>query len=107
MRDGQLHHAALSQPVAAPAALATGASRVTMGVRPEHLGVTGDSGPVQVELTEALGGVSYVHVRDANGVRLIIEERGDERSAEGRQTALTFEPHRAYFFDADSGARIR
>ena len=81
-------------------------SKVTLGVRPEHIDVTpGDT--MAIELTEALGGVSYDYIQADTGERLIVEERGDHRSAPGARVALSFDPARAYLFDADTGARIR
>ena len=79
---------------------------MTMGVRPEHLTIVAGSG-MNVELTEALGGVSYAYLRASDGTRLIVEERGDERSKIGDTVDVEFEPYRAMFFDANTGARLR
>ena len=93
---------ALSLPVTVPAA----GTRVILGIRPEHITVvSGDT--MSVELTEALGGVSYDYIQADTGERLIVEERGDERSAPGTRVALNFDPARALLFDAQSEKRIR
>ena len=77
-----------------------------MGVRPEHLNIVeGDA--LTIELTEALGGVSYAYLRAEDGKRLIVEERGDERSKMGDKVGLTFEPHRALMFDSKTEERLR
>jgi lactose/L-arabinose transport system ATP-binding protein len=97
----------LATTVPAPTACADGAA-VEVGLRPEHLAVDRAGDSHTVDLTEALGGVSYAYlVSKTTGERLIVEERGDTRSREGETVGLSFEPQRAYVFDASSGKRIR
>ncbi|WP_333715039.1 ABC transporter ATP-binding protein, partial [Yoonia sp.] len=79
---------------------------VSVGARPEHLAlVAGDTH--RVELTESLGGVSYAYLTSATGERVIVEERGDTRSAEGDKVGLQIDPTRVFLFDAATEARIR
>ena len=80
---------------------------VRVGLRPEHLSV--DSGGVthRVELTEALGGVSYAHLVSATGERVIVEERGEDRVSAGEPVGIAFDPRTLRLFDAESGLRIR
>jgi len=93
---------AVTLPVTAPAS----GTKVQLGIRPEHLEIVqGDTN--SIELTEALGGVSYDYVRSDNGERLIIEERGDVRSDAGVRVGLKFDPARAYLFDEETGQRLR
>jgi len=81
---------------------------VEVGVRPEHIELDPAGTTHRVDMTEALGGVSYAYiVSEATGERLIIEERGDERSRAGDTVGLRFEERRAYFFDGMSGKRLR
>ncbi|TRD22813.1 ABC transporter ATP-binding protein [Palleronia caenipelagi] len=83
-------------------------NKATLGLRPEHLELDHAGSGFTVELTEALGGVSYAYiVSDATGERLIVEERGDERSHTGDKVGLRFDPSRIMAFDAESGLRIR
>ena len=82
-------------------------SRITLGVRPEHLEVQHGTGALQAELSEALGGVSYLHLDAPTGERIIVEERGDERASAGDTVDLNFEARRALVFDAETEARIR
>ena len=77
-----------------------------MGIRPEHLMII-KGNELTVELTEALGGVSYAYLRANDGTRLIVEERGDVRSKEGDKVGLSFEPERAMMFDHKTGQRLR
>ena len=87
--------------------LPTNGARVVVGLRPEHMALDPSGDTHVVELTEALGGVSYAYLTSKTGERLIIEERGDERSRPGVRVGLRFEPRRLYLFDADGGGRIR
>ena len=80
---------------------------VTVGLRPEHLVLDPAGEGLDVDLTEALGGVSYAYVKAPTGERLIVEERGDSRAAKGDRAGLSMDPGRAMLFDAETGARIR
>ena len=101
-----VNHPAFSNPTSSLVELAQGTTAVTMGVRPEHLNIVeGDN--LTVELTEALGGVSYAYLRANDGTRLIVEERGDERSKQGDKVNVEFDPSRALMFDAQTEERMR
>jgi lactose/L-arabinose transport system ATP-binding protein len=82
-------------------------TEVIVGLRPEHAQVDPAGDTFRVELTEALGGVSYAYLTSKTGETLIFEERGDERSREGQTVSLRYEPRRVYVFDAESEKRIR
>ena len=80
-------------------------AEVTVGLRPQHLKIT-EGATHRVELTEALGGVSYVHLTAASGEKLIIE-RHDQVSLEpGAMVGVGFEDKNAMLFDKD-GLRLR
>ena len=103
---GRLHVPALGADVAVPVRMPQAGETATLGLRPEHLQLgVGDA--FTVDLTEALGGVSYAYLSAANGEKLIVEERGDERASVGDKVAVTFEPHRAMLFDGKTDLRIR
>jgi len=80
---------------------------VEMGIRPEHLTIVRGGGDLTVDLTEALGGVSYAYLSTPTGEKIIVEERGDERVEEGDNVSLSFDISRAMLFDAQSEMRIR
>lgn len=103
---GEVHVPALGRSVAVTAGVPAEGTAVILGVRPEHMELTA-GGDMRVDLTEALGGVSYAHLIAGSGEKLIVEERGDERSRQGDMAGLSFDPNRAYLFDAQSGARLR
>ena len=103
---GQVDAPSLKRAVPVSVGLPSDGTAVHLGLRPEHLTLTeGDTHTV--ELTEALGGVSYAYLTSDNGERMIVEERGDERSVQGGRVGVGFEPERAYIFEAASEARIR
>ena len=80
---------------------------VTVGMRAEHLSVDPGGDTHTVEMTESLGGVSYVYLTSDSGERVVIEERGDDRSAEGARVGISIEKDRLYLFDAKTETRIR
>ena len=79
---------------------------VTVGMRAEHLTVDPKGDTHTVEMTESLGGVSFVYLTGETGERIVIEERGDERSATGDRVGVTIEKSRIYLFD-ENDQRIR
>ncbi|MEM8572990.1 MAG: sn-glycerol-3-phosphate ABC transporter ATP-binding protein UgpC [Pseudomonadota bacterium] len=96
----------LKETVKLPVTMPSAGTQVQIGLRPEHLLITkGDTH--KVELTEALGGVSYAYLVTPTGEKIIVEERGDERSRIGDKVGLSFEPDRAMLFNAETEARIR
>ena len=106
VENGAVSVPALGQSVSFGFALPGEGTEVTIGLRPEHLTLVPD-GPLKVDLTEALGGVSYAYLMAGTGERMIVEERGDERSSAGQTVGVTFDAARAFLFDKSTGARIR
>ena len=107
VRGGAVDLPALGAPLAVDVALPSEGSDVIVGLRPEHLDVERGGGGLRVDLTEALGGVSYAYLSAPTGEKLVVEERGDVRSAEGEMVGLTVEPGRAMLFDAATERRLR
>ncbi len=81
-------------------------TEVIVGMRPEHFEV-GAGDVLSVDLTEALGGVSYAYLTADTGEKIVVEERGDIRSDEGDRIGLTIDPIRILVFDGVTEARIR
>jgi lactose/L-arabinose transport system ATP-binding protein len=95
----------LGGPVATSVALPAKGAEVTVGLRPQHLKI-GPGDTHRVELTEALGGVSYVHLTAPSGEKLIVE-RHDQVSLEpGAMVGVSFDAKDAMLFDKD-GQRLR
>ncbi|MEM9583345.1 MAG: sn-glycerol-3-phosphate ABC transporter ATP-binding protein UgpC [Pseudomonadota bacterium] len=107
VKGGKVHVPALKQDCALDVALPAEGTAVSIGLRPEHLIVDPAGDTHSVDLTEALGGVSYAYLMSDTGEKIIVEERGDDRSVEGSRVSLTLDLPRAMLFDAQSEARIR
>jgi lactose/L-arabinose transport system ATP-binding protein len=96
----------LAQPVTTEVALPGSGAEVTVGLRPQHLKIEASGATHRVELTEALGGVSYVHLTSPSGEKLIVE-RHDQVSLEpGAMVGVSFDAKDAMVFDKD-GLRLR
>ena len=95
----------LGATVAFAGGLPPAGSSVEIGLRPQHLHIT-EGNSHRVEMTEALGGVSFIHVSAGTGEKLVIEAKGDVTPAIGSQIGIAFDGKDALFFDAD-GKRLR
>ncbi len=105
--DGQVSHPALNQSIPVTASVPSGANKVTLGIRPEHIQIDRGSETCTVDLTEALGGVSYSYLVTPNDDRMIVEERDDQRSTQGERIGISVRPDRALLFDPETGQRLR
>ena len=84
----------------------TGAE-VMIGLRPQALRIT-EGATHRVEMTEALGGVSFIHLTAPSGEKLIVEARGDVIVQAGTMVGVGFDVADALFFAADAaGKRLR
>jgi lactose/L-arabinose transport system ATP-binding protein len=97
----------LSGQIATSAALPGAGATVVAGLRPQHLRLTpGDTH--RVEMTEALGGVSFVHLTAPSGEKLVVEARGDVTPATGSHVGVAFDAKDALFFaEGAEGRRLR
>ncbi len=93
-------------PVPTPVALPGAGAKVSVGLRPQHILLDPAGSSHRVEITEALGGVSYIHLSSGTGEKLIVESREDPRVALGARTGIRFDSADAMVF-AESGARLR
>jgi lactose/L-arabinose transport system ATP-binding protein len=76
-----------------------------VGLRPQHLKI--DKGSThRVDLTEALGGVSYVHLTAPSGEKLIVESHEQIGLERGAMVGVSFNAKDAMLFDKD-GLRLR
>ncbi len=104
---GRVSHPALSEPLALNVTVPAEMTKVTLGIRPEHIEVDRAGETCTVDLTEALGGVSYSYLLTPNGDKLIVEEREDQRSKQGERIGIVVRPERAMLFDSGTGQRLR
>jgi multiple sugar transport system ATP-binding protein len=100
-------------PAALPPALARAINdadltNVVIGVRPEHLHITGDGlVPATVTLVESLGHERHILCKLSGDTTLIVRQSASERPpTEGDQVHLDAEPGTFHVFDAASGARV-
>ncbi|WP_431298222.1 ABC transporter ATP-binding protein [Tabrizicola sp. BL-A-41-H6] len=91
--------------VATSVALPGAGAEVSVGLRPQHLKITAGS-DYRVEMTEALGGVSFVHVTAPTGEKLVIESHDQVGVGMGDKVGITFDAKDAMVFGAD-GMRLR
>ena len=98
----------LSQgPLPATVTLPGDGSGLIVGLRPRHIGLDQTGSSHVVELTEALGGVSYVHLKAGNGERVICETQDDTPLAPGTRVGLSIDTKNVLVFDAKTELRIR
>jgi lactose/L-arabinose transport system ATP-binding protein len=105
--DGKVHSFGLQAQISLDMTLPVGCKDVTLGLRPQHLAVDLSGTSHTVEITEALGGVSFVHLTGPTGEKLVVEARGDTVVASGTKVGLKFEAAQVLAFDTLSGNRLR
>ncbi len=113
--NGRLAPGAAGAP-AAPGAAGTpaapgaaGASRpVSLGVRPEHVGLipSGAASQAAVERVERLGGETLVHLRGAWGAMIARIAPASIPPEAGASIGVTLDPAHSLLFDRESGTRI-
>jgi lactose/L-arabinose transport system ATP-binding protein len=95
------------QHVQTHADLPASGTEVAVGLRPNHLRIDPAAETHEVDLTEALGGVSYIYLVADNGDRIVVEAHENDPLPQGGRVGVTFAPADTYLFDASSGVRIR
>ena len=104
---GKVAAKGLSTSVPLSVGLPGGGADVTLGIRPQFLTVDLGGSTHRVEMTEALGGISFLHLTAPSGEKLVIEAKGDMVVAPGTSVGIGFDPANILAFDAKSGARLR
>ena len=90
-----------------PGLKAPASGDVVVGVRPQHITLDPSGATPRVELSEQLGGVSYVYLQSESGERLIVEAReGVPVPVEGR-IGISYDASKAMLFNAKTEARLR
>jgi lactose/L-arabinose transport system ATP-binding protein len=108
VRDGAVQVPALNDLRVVPAInLPAEGSQVTLGVRPQNITLQAGESDCVLELREHLGGVSYDHLRCANGEKLIVENRDDTPIREGTQVQVYLEDSACMLFDPKTEQRLR
>ena len=104
---GKAHCQGLGGPVTLACGLPSRGAPVTLGLRPQHLTLDLSGTTHRVEMTEALGGVSFIHLTAESGEKLVIEDKGDVSVARGSQVGVGFDPVNIMAFDAATEKRLR
>ncbi len=107
VEGGVISVPALKTTVKPKVAMPADGTRVSVGLRPEHLEVDTKGDTHMVDLSEALGGVSYAYLLSDTGEKITVEERGDVRSEEGARVGLKIDSARIMVFDGETEVRIR
>ncbi len=103
--SGSITVKGLGGTVATGVALPGAGAEVSVGLRPQHLKIVSGS-DYRVEMTEALGGVSFVHVVAPSGEKLIIESHDQVGVGMGDKVGIAFDAKDTMVFGND-GLRLR
>jgi multiple sugar transport system ATP-binding protein len=78
----------------------------TIGIRPEHLGISLKDGtwPAKISLAEHLGADTFLHVDAGPCGMMTVRAAGEYDAAPGAKIFLTPEPDRIHRFDKDGKA---
>ena len=107
-KTGVISTKGLVGPVATSVALPGAGADVIVGLRPQQLRLESGGNTHKVELTEALGGVSFVHLTAPSGEKLVIEAHDDLTIKPGTMIGVSFDAADAMVFAADAeGLRLR
>lgn len=80
---------------------------VYVGVRPQDINFNTGEGNLRVDVTEELGGVSYIYLTTPTEDRLVVEARGNNCAIRGAVVDISFAPEKAMLFDKNTEQRIR
>jgi len=89
------------------AALPGAGATIVLGLRPQHLAIDATGRTHRVEMTEALGGTSFIHLSAPTGEKLVVEAHDDVVIERGVQVGVRFDPAHVLAFTADTGLRLR
>ena len=104
---GSVSSKGLGATVACSMALPGAGAAVTLGLRPQHLSVVKGGKTHKVDMSEALGGISFIHLTGPTGEKLIVESKDDPEVGPGDMVGVAFDAANAMAFDAKDGRRLR
>ncbi len=89
---------------------ASGHDGIELGMRPEHLRIDPDNGPIEVdvEAVENLGNdtIVYGRVRSSGSEQIVVRMEGDHDFEPEQKIRVGFEPENIHVFDSATGNRI-
>ena len=104
--DGGVNCPGFGRAVKPACRLPEAGQKVTLGLRPQHLSLS-EGTTHKVEVTEALGGVSFIHVVAETGEKLVVESRDDPKVRLGDKVGIGFDDAHVLAFDAKDERRLR
>jgi len=93
--------------IALDLALPASGTKVLVGVRPQDITLKTGAGELRVDVTEELGGVSYIYLQTPTQERIVVEARGESATRYGAAAQIHFESDKVMLFDLNSEQRIR
>jgi len=97
------------------AAAGAESQEVVLGIRPEHITLTGGPGsvPAEVDVSEMMGSAVHIHVRACGREAVIVvpvseeaAERGEDTLAAGTAVGFTFRGSAVHVFDRETGINL-
>ncbi len=82
-------------------------TKIALGVRPQDITIDPSGNTHGVELSEHLGGVSYVYLRAKTGERVIVETHDGQTYATGAEVGIKVSADDMMVFDAKTELRLR
>jgi len=82
-------------------------TKVTIGIRPQHLTLNTNGNSHTVELVEHLGGGSHVHLNNKDGKRIVVEIHEDIDLATNTPIGINYSTDSIMLFDIETEQRIR
>lgn len=90
------------------AKLPASGSKVIVGLRPQAISLdVGVSGPLEIEIAEEMGGLSYAYLTTASEERIIVEVPGQHQAPAGKRAYVQFDAKDLFVFDKETGSRMR
>ena len=89
--------------ISAPVSGVNIGENVTLGIRPENLLPAEVGWPLEVDLVEQLGGISYIHGRLPFGDRLVVSASGQTRLRSGETIRISAQVEALHVFSSASG----
>ncbi len=97
------------------AAAGAESQEVVLGIRPEHIALSGGPGsvPAEVDVSEMMGSAVHIHVRACGREAVIVvpvseeaAERGEDTLAAGTAVGFTFRGSAVHVFDRETGINL-
>ncbi len=97
------------------AAAGAESQEVVLGIRPEHITLSGGPGsvPAEVDVSEMMGSAVHIHVRTCGREAVIVvpvseeaAERGEDTLAAGTAVGFTFRGSAVHVFDRETGINL-